>query len=82
MKNYKLLPYNKIMKEVDKIEQDIIANNLSNDSCCKDINNCFDNNIINYNLIVYYKYKYWLLVFNNNKILRPYFLRDFIPNLD
>jgi hypothetical protein len=79
---YNLLPYDTIMKNIDKIEQSIIASNLSNNAICKYINHRFDNNIINCTILIYDNYKYWLLVCNNKKILRPYFLRDFIPNVD
>jgi hypothetical protein len=82
MNNYNLSSYDDIMKAVDRFEQNI-NNILTNYVIFTNIiNHNNDNDIINFNIIIYYKYKYWLFVCNNKKILRPYFLRDFIPNVD
>jgi hypothetical protein len=82
MNTYNLSSYDEIMKAVDRFEQTI--NNILNNYVVitNIINHNNDNDIINFNIIIYYKYKYWLFVCNNKKILRPYFLRDFIPNVD
>jgi hypothetical protein len=85
--NYNLPPYDTIMKEVNTFEQSINKQMIDNYDLrktfsIKPICHNTNNNIMNFNIIIYDKYKYWLLVCNNKKILRPYFLRDFIPNVD